>query len=100
MWYELQGDEIMMNTADGRIKAHNLRRDPRVAICLEDDYSYLTISGSVRLIDDQAIAQADIHHLAERYHNPEKAAQMMRDQFAKQHRITIRLPIERVIEKF
>src|SRR5262245_31754408 len=64
MWYELQGDEIMMNTADGRVKAHNLRRDPRIAICLEDGYSYLTISGRVRLDDDQATAQADIYRLA------------------------------------
>jgi PPOX class probable F420-dependent enzyme len=100
MWYELQGDEIMMNTADGRVKANNLRRDPRIAICLEDGYSYLTISGRVRLEADQAIAQADIQRLAERYHNPEKAAQMMRDQFSKQQRITLRLAIERVIEKF
>ena len=100
MWYELQGDEIMMNTADGRVKAYNLRRDPRIAICLEDGYSYLTISGRVRLDDDQTTAQADIHRLAVRYHNPEKATQMMRDQFSKQRRITLRLAIEQVIEKF
>jgi PPOX class probable F420-dependent enzyme len=98
MWYELQGDEIMMNTADGRVKAHNLRRDPRIAICFEDGYSYITISGTARLDDDQATAQADIKHLATIYHNPEKAEQMMRDSFSKQHRITIRMPIERVVE--
>jgi PPOX class probable F420-dependent enzyme len=100
MWYELQGDEIMMNTADGRVKAYNLRRDPRIAICLEDGYSYLTIAGRVLLDDDQTTAQADIHRLAVRYHNPEKAAQMMRDTFSKQQRITLRLTIEQVIEKF
>lgn len=98
MWYELQGDEVMMNTADGRVKAHNLRRDPRIAICVENGYSYITLSGTARLDDDQAIAQADIKRLALRYHNPEKAEQMVRDSFAKQHRITIRMAIERVVE--
>jgi PPOX class probable F420-dependent enzyme len=98
MWYEPQGDEVMMNTADGRVKAHNLRRDPRIAICIEDGYSYLTLSGTAQLDDDQATAQADIKRLALRYHNPEKAEQMVRDSFSKQHRITIRMPIERVVE--
>ena len=98
MWYELEGDEILMNTADGRVKARNLRRDPRIAICFEDEYRYITLSGTARLNDDQTIAQADILHLATRYHSPERAEQMMRDRFSKQHRITIRMAIERVVE--
>jgi general stress protein 26 len=53
MWYEHQGDEIRMNTADGRIKAHNLRRDPRIAICVKDGYSYIMLSGTARFDDDQ-----------------------------------------------
>jgi PPOX class probable F420-dependent enzyme len=98
MWYELQGDEIMMNTKVGRAKEHNLRRDQRIAICVEDEYHYVTLSGTAQLIDDQATAQADIKRLAERYHNPEKAAQMVRDQFSKQQRMTVRMNVERVVE--
>ena len=67
MWYELQGDEIMMNTKVGRAKERNLRRDPRISICVEDGYRYVTVSGTARLIDDQPTAQADIRRLAERY---------------------------------
>src|SRR5205085_10587662 len=67
MWYELQGDEIMMNTKAGRAKEHNLRRDQRIAICIEDEYHYVTLSGTAELIDNQATAQADIKRLAERY---------------------------------
>ena len=66
VWYELQGDEIMMNTAAGRIKDKNLRRDPRISICIEDDYRFITITGRARLIEDQATAQADIERLAVR----------------------------------
>ncbi|HMQ31954.1 MAG TPA: PPOX class F420-dependent oxidoreductase [Chloroflexaceae bacterium] len=98
MWYELDGDEILMNTTVQRAKAANLRRDPRIALCVEDGYSYVTLYGTARLVEDQATAQADIHRLAARYHNPAKADQMMRDQFGKQQRLTIRMRIERIVE--
>jgi PPOX class probable F420-dependent enzyme len=98
MWYELDGDEILMNTKVGRRKERNLRRDPRISICIEDGYNYLTLAGAAQLIDDQATAQADIKRLATRYHNPAKAEQMMRNQFSKEQRVTIRMTIERVIE--
>ena len=98
MWYELQGDEIMMNTKVGRTKEQNLRRDQRISICVEDGYRYVTLSGTARLIDDQPTAQADIRRLAERYHTAEKAAQIVRDQFTKERRMTFRMTIERVVE--
>jgi hypothetical protein len=42
--------------------------------------------------------QADIKRLAERYHNPEKAAQISRDQFSKEQRMTLRMKVERMVE--
>ena len=98
MWYELQGDEIMMNTKASRLKDHNLRRDPRVALCVEDGYRYVTLTGAVRLTDDQATAQADIKRLATLYHGAERADQMVASQFAREQRVTIRMAIERVSE--
>lgn len=98
MWYELQGDVIMMNTTVARAKAANLRRDPRIALCIEDGYSYVTLYGTATLDDDHATSQADIRRLAARYHNEAKAEQMMRDQFSAQQRLTIRMQIERVVE--
>jgi PPOX class probable F420-dependent enzyme len=98
MWYDLDGDEILMNTAAGRIKDSNLRRDARISICVEDGYDYVTVSGTARLIEDREVGLADIIRLAHRYHPPEKAEQMGRDLFSKQHRITIRMQIEHVVE--
>jgi PPOX class probable F420-dependent enzyme len=97
VWYELQGDEIMMNTARGRLKERNLRRDPRASICLEAEYAYLTLTGPVVLIDDQAIAQADIKRLSERYHDAATAERQVRDQYSKEHRVTVRMRIERIV---
>lgn len=97
IWYELQGDEIMMNTAAGRRKDANLRRDPRVSICFEDGYRYVTITGTARLIEEQTEAQADIRRLAIRYEGEEQANAMAERQFVHERRVTIRVPIERVV---
>jgi PPOX class probable F420-dependent enzyme len=95
LWYELQGETILMNTATGRVKDHNLRRDPRASFCIEDGYRYVTITGTCELqSDDQEQAQADIKRLAVRYHGPERGEQMAAGQFRQQERETIRLRIE------
>ncbi|HEX7120800.1 MAG TPA: PPOX class F420-dependent oxidoreductase [Gemmatimonadaceae bacterium] len=96
MWYELRGDTIMMNTAEGRVKAGNLRKDPRVSLCLEDGYRYVTIYGHAELVEDQERAQADIASLARRYHDPEQAERMI-DGFRTQQRITILVTVERLV---
>jgi PPOX class probable F420-dependent enzyme len=96
IWYELQGDHILMNTRHGRVKERNLRRDPRASLCFEDGYRYLTLYGTVTLIDYQGIAQPDIERLATRYNGPEEAQQQMRELFSKQERVTIHFRIERV----
>lgn len=94
VWYELQDGEIMMNTRRGRLKDRNLRRDPRASICVEDGYRYVTIRGTVTLIDDQEVAQEDIKRLAIRYHGQDISEDQVRNQFSKEERVTIRLPID------
>lgn len=99
MWYELIGDRIMMNTEAGRLKESNIQRDPRVSICIEDQYNYITLAGRASLDDDPERSQADIARLARRYHPPEKAEQLVSG-FQTEKRITIWVDIEHVITKF
>lgn len=95
LWYELQGDTILMNTAKGRVKDRNLTRDPRASFCVEDGYRYVTIVGACTLqSEDQQAAQADIKRLAVRYHGSERGEEMAASSFAKQTRETIRLRID------
>ena len=99
MWYALDGETILMNTKAGRLKHRNLQRDPRASICVPDGYRWVTISGTVELNDDQAVAQADIRRLAIRYHGQEKGERQSREKFSKEHRVTVRLKIEKIVSE-
>ena len=97
MWYELRDNTIVMNTTATRVKGRNLARDRRISICVADGYRYVTIAGEATLVEERATAQADIHQIAIRYHGEEKAARQMDEQFSKQERVSIYLPVERAI---
>ncbi|MHB8598323.1 MAG: PPOX class F420-dependent oxidoreductase [Ktedonobacteraceae bacterium] len=98
MWYLLEGDTIIMNTKKGRIKDRNIRRDSRISICVQEGYSYITISGTAELNDDPEISQQDIYRLAVRYNGEATAQRQMAREFSREQRETIRLPITHVIE--
>lgn len=49
-WVDIQGDMILINTAEGRVKHENVSRDPRVAISVIDQnnpYNMVTVRGTV-----------------------------------------------------
>jgi len=99
MWYLLDGDEVLFNTAAGRVKESNLERDPRVSLLVYDDdgYRFVRIDGNVTTVTDQKVAQADIRRLAQRYYADEaRVERAVRESFGKQTRITYRLPTRRV----
>lgn len=98
MWYELRGDTIMMNTAVGRLKDRHLRRDARASVCVAEGYTFVTVTGSIQMDENPAVAQEDIKQLAIRYDGQEEGERQARDQFAKQRRVTLNLPITKVIE--
>ena len=50
VWCDLEGDLVVFNSAKGRQKDRNVRRDPRVALAIVDPdnpYRYLEIRGRV-----------------------------------------------------
>lgn len=98
MWYVLDGDTLVMNSTDSRHKTANLRRDPRVSICVSDGYRFVTLKGRAALSDDQTAAQADILQLAVRYDGEEQGKRQAAEVFSKQRRVTIRVPIEHVLD--
>ena len=97
MWYLLDGDDIVVNSAQGRRKDRNLAADPRMSVLVEDSYRWVRVDGTARIDHDQSIAHAVIRRLALRYYEDERRVEeQMKNHFSKQHRITYRLPIRLV----
>ena len=93
MWYALRGKQLMLNTSRGRLKDRNIRRDNRASVCVEDGYRFVTVSGTVELIEDDEIALHDIKQLAYRYNGPNADTA----QFDGQPRVTWLLTIDHVL---
>ena len=69
VWVDLDSDRILVNTAEGRVKPRNVRRDPRVAISIvhqQNPYSAAFIRGRVVKISHDG-ADASIDKLAKKY---------------------------------
>ena len=50
VWIDTDGEHVRFNTAEGRVKTKNLRRDPRVAVAIlnaDNPYEQVTIRGRV-----------------------------------------------------
>jgi PPOX class probable F420-dependent enzyme len=74
VWVDLEGDLVIVNTARGRQKDKNLRRDPRVAMAIidpENPYRYLEIRGRVAEITEEG-ADAHIDKMAKKYLGADK----------------------------
>lgn len=69
VWYDFDGTHIRINTAKGRLKDKNMRRDKQVALSIQDPdnpYRYLAIRGDVDEITENG-ADAHIDSLAKKY---------------------------------
>ena len=96
VWVDTDGEHILVNTAEGRQKVRNVRRDPRVAVNVVDPanaWRLATIRGRVVDITTEG-ADALIDQLAKKYlgvdsypfRNPEET------------RITLKIAPERISE--
>src|SRR5882672_9228242 len=68
VWMDVDGDEVLFNTAEGRKKPQNLRRDPRIIISVQDRndlQAYMVIHGTATLTE--AGADAHLDKLAKRF---------------------------------
>jgi PPOX class probable F420-dependent enzyme len=96
MWFDLDGDQVLMNTKAGRAKHRNLTANGIASLCFEEMGAYVTLSGRCEVIDDPERGQADIYRLAVRYDGEESARQQVAEAYSSQERTTILMTIERV----
>ena len=69
VWVDHDGSHVLVNTAEGRVKTRNVRRDPRVAVSIysqQNPYSMATIRGRVVGTTHEG-ADAHIDKMAKKY---------------------------------
>ena len=69
VWFDYDGTHVLINSAKGRRKDSNIRRDPRVSLSMcdpNDPYRYLEIRGRVIEIAEKGAAE-HIDSLAKKY---------------------------------
>ena len=87
VWVEREGDTVVVNATTTRQRYRNVRRDPRVALCIFDMnniYSNVMIRGKVTEITREG-AEEDIDRLSMKYngrkypdHSPERPRVIIR----------------------
>ncbi|REF00043.1 PPOX class F420-dependent oxidoreductase [Thermomonospora umbrina] len=94
VWVDVDGDEVIVNTAVGRAKDRHLKNDPRLSVSVldpDDDYHYVSVSGTVTL--ELEGADKIIDRLAKKYLDADSYP------FRKEgeQRVTVRLAPEQVV---
>ncbi|GAB2843678.1 PPOX class F420-dependent oxidoreductase [Actinoallomurus bryophytorum] len=96
VWVDVEGDDVIFNTAIGRAKEKHLRADPRVSVSVahpRDAFRFVSVSGIARLEEEGAADVFD--QLARKYlgiaDHPHRSGAG--------ERITIRVRPDRVIFK-
>ena len=78
VWFLLDGDDLVFNTGDATAKASAIRRDGRVALCVDDErfpYAYVMVEGTAFLSDDRAAVRVWAERIAARYVGGDRAAE-------------------------
>lgn len=77
IWIDLDGDMLVFTTWHESVKALNMRRDPRVSICIDDEtppFAYAIIEGTADFSDDPDELLEWATRIAGRYMGQDQAA--------------------------
>jgi PPOX class probable F420-dependent enzyme len=67
-WVDWDGEHVVLNTAEGRVKPRNIRERPVISVCVvnhENPYQYVSITGPAEISEDGA--EDHINELSHRY---------------------------------
>jgi PPOX class probable F420-dependent enzyme len=70
IWVDAADGNVLVNTAKGRVKDRNVRRDPKVSVLVVregDAYDWISVSGTVVDIEEGERAERHIDELSHRY---------------------------------
>ncbi|MFJ8992158.1 PPOX class F420-dependent oxidoreductase [Streptomyces sp. NPDC102279] len=99
IWFVLDGDDLVFNTAKDSVKGRNLARDGRVALCVDDDrppFAFVVLEGTAVLSEDIDDLRHWAARIGGRYMGEDRA-----EEFGKRNgvpgELLVRLRIEKVL---
>ena len=94
VWVDSDGDNVVFNTAIGRVKERNMRRDPRVSMTVlpaeNQQDGYLSVTGTAEISEEGA--EEHIHSLARKYLGAERYPWLRADE----QRVIVTIRPERI----
>ena len=70
IWFDLDGDELVFTTWHKSVKAANMRRDPRVSICVDEEiapYAFVVVEGRATISETEEERVFWARRIAARY---------------------------------
>ncbi len=99
IWYSFTDDgTLVMNTPIGTQKVKNLRRNPRIALCVGDASRSVSLYGTVSIIEDQATIRQDLDRLIKRYVKDENVQPQVMQALIRQPRVSLHFKPDKVTE--
>jgi PPOX class probable F420-dependent enzyme len=99
VWFVLDGEELVFTTGAGSVKGRNLRRDPRIALVVDEDvapYAFVHLRGRARISEDMDELLRFATEIGARYMGPERAEEFGRRN-AIPGELLVRVTAERII---
>jgi PPOX class probable F420-dependent enzyme len=76
VWFVLDGDQIVFTTAVDSVKGQNIRRDPRVAVCVDLEqppYAFVVVEGGADVSEDLGEVRRFATLIGSRYMGADRA---------------------------
>lgn len=76
VWIDLDGDVIVFTTGEATVKGRAIARDPRVALCFDDErppFSFVIVEGTARIVRDEREKLRWATRIAGRYMGADRA---------------------------
>jgi PPOX class probable F420-dependent enzyme len=99
IWYLFREDgTIVMNTPAHTQKVKNLRRDPRIAVCVGDETRSVSLYGTVTVSEDPNVLRQGLEQLTARYVKDAAARASSLAFFLQQERVALHFKPVKVTE--
>jgi PPOX class probable F420-dependent enzyme len=99
VWFVLDGEDVVFTTGAESVKGRNLRRDPRIALVVDEDvapYAFVHMRGQVTISEDMDELLRFATEIGARYMGSERAEEFGRRN-AVPGELLIRVRVDRVI---